>query len=205
MDWLRGHFRDRKAVRAKWRGESTPYYLFHPRVPARVACELPGLRCVILLRDPADRAWSHYKMMRRLGLEDAATFETALELEPARLAGEEEKLVADPAYHSPAHMHHSYLARGFYHAQLCRWLEFLPAANLLIIRSEIFFDEPARVLDSVAAFLEVGNGLELPREVVNAGEPGDMDAALRASVRAVFADDQRKLDALVRTMPHQCW
>jgi len=205
QDWLRGHFQDAKALQARWRGESTPYYLFHPQVPARVARELPGLRCIALLRDPAERAWSHYKMMRRLGLEDAATFEEALELESARLAGDEAKLVADPAHWSGAHMRHSYLARGFYHPQLCHWLRFVPANNLLVIRSEIFFNDPVCALESVAAFLGVENRFDPPREAVNTGEPGDLDRGLRATLDAGFAEDQRMLDQLVRSLPHHCW
>lgn len=205
LDWLRGHFQEAKALRAKWRGESTPYYLFHPQVPARVVRELPGLRCIALLRDPADRALSHYKMMRRLGMEEAATFGEALELEAARMKGEEEKLIADPAYWSCAHMRHSYRARGFYHAQLRRWLRFLNAKHLLVIRSEVFFDEPVRALESVAAFLGVENRFEPPREAMNAGEPGDMDPGLRAMLDAGFAEDQRMLDVLVRSLPHHCW
>lgn len=203
--WLYGRFDHDKARAARWRGESTPYYLFHPRVPERVARELPGLRCILLLRDPADRALSHYKMMRRFGMEDAPTFEQAVDLEPQRLAGEDERLRSDPEYFSYEHMYHSYLARGFYHAQLTRWLEHLPAERMLVIRSEIFFTDPSRALGSVAAFLGIDDRFDLPREAANAGEPGDMDPVLRGRLDALFADDQRRLDALVPTLPHHCW
>jgi hypothetical protein len=212
--WLRACFDHEKARGAKWCGESTPYYLFHPLVPARVARELPRVRCIVLLRDPVERAFSHYRMMRRFeregqsrrwGCEDAETFGEAIARESQRLAGEEEKLLADPQYWSLEHMHHSYLARGFYHAQLTRWLRVLPEDRFLVIRSEIFFDDPARALGSVAAFLGIENCFVRPPQAVNAGDPGSMDPALRSQLDARFADDQRQLDALVRRLPHHCW
>lgn len=41
-------------------GEATPTYLHAPGAMERVAAEVPAARLVVLLRDPVDRAWSHY-------------------------------------------------------------------------------------------------------------------------------------------------
>ena len=68
LDWYRGHFPSVAARHAAQRrlgrrmitGESSPYYLFDPRVPARVARDLPEARFIVLLRDPVKRAYSHY-------------------------------------------------------------------------------------------------------------------------------------------------
>src|SRR5207247_1968770 len=70
-------------------GEATPYYMFHPLVPERVAATVPEMRLFVLLRNPVDRAYSHYQMMARSNRENLS-FEDALAAEEERLAGGEE-------------------------------------------------------------------------------------------------------------------
>ena len=68
--------------------------MFHPAVPARVAATIPDVSLIALLRDPVERAYSHYQMMSRTGREKLG-FEEALAAEPERLAGVEEALMAN--------------------------------------------------------------------------------------------------------------
>ena len=107
--WYRSHFPRRPA--GVLSAEATPYYLFHPAVPERVARALPDVRCIVLLRDPAARTISHHNHERALGFEDLE-LEAALAAERRRLAGAHERLAADPRARSFAHQHHSYLARS---------------------------------------------------------------------------------------------
>ncbi len=69
-------------------GESSPYYMFHPLAAERIATDLPGVKLIVLLRDPVERAYSGARARARPRLRDRATFERALELEEERLAGE---------------------------------------------------------------------------------------------------------------------
>ena len=114
-------------------GEGSPYYLFHPHGPARAAAAVPGARVIVMLRDPVERAYSHYQQEYARGFEDAATFEAALDLEPSRLEGERERMLADPAYDSRAYQHHAYVTRGEYADQLTAWRERFPAERMLVI------------------------------------------------------------------------
>src|SRR5260370_684246 len=75
--------------------EASPYYMFHPLAPERIHRDLPGVRVLAMLRDPAARAYSAYFLRVGRGYE-TEPFERALELEASRLAGEAERLVADP-------------------------------------------------------------------------------------------------------------
>src|SRR4051794_33056344 len=70
-------------------GEATPYSLHPPRAAARAAAVVPDARLIVLLRDPVERAWSHWKEQRRRGFEPLDTFEAAIDAEPGRLAGED--------------------------------------------------------------------------------------------------------------------
>jgi hypothetical protein len=132
--------------------ESSPYYLFDPRVPARVRELLPNVKLLILLRDPVERAFSHYQNNRRLGREPLS-FEDAIAAEPERLCGEEERLLSDPHAVSLVHRQYSYLGRGIYHQQLTRWRTYFPAEQMLVIDAGRFFANPLAVVSEVIAFL----------------------------------------------------
>src|SRR5215469_7371422 len=90
--------------------ESSPYYMFHPLAPARIAADLPGVKLLVLVRDPVERACSAHAHELARGYE-SEPFERALELEDERLSGEAERIMAHPGYLSPSHQHHAYRAR----------------------------------------------------------------------------------------------
>ena len=52
-------------------GEASPYYLFHPHAARRIARLLPDVKLIALLRNPVDRAFSHYHHEVRGGSRDA--------------------------------------------------------------------------------------------------------------------------------------
>ena len=166
VDWYRSFFplastreRHRKHGNDLRAGEATPYYMFHPAVPARVAATIPDVRLIALLRDPVERAYSHYQMMSRTGREKLG-FEEALAAEPERLAGVEEALMANEEVLLPSgsrahhqHRHRAYFARGLYADQLERWLEHFPREQLLVLKAEDMLAEPAGMYAEVLAFL----------------------------------------------------
>lgn len=162
LDWYLAHF-PRRELRSDGNagseqysvsGEASPYYLFHPVVPKRVLTHLPDAKLIVLLRNPIDRAYSQYHAEVRRGHEDLS-FEQALEREPERLQGEEEKLIADETYVSPRHRYFSYCARGVYILQLQRWLDFFLRENILILKAEDLFDQPQRTVGQILEFLEL--------------------------------------------------
>jgi hypothetical protein len=134
--------------------EASPYYLFDPRVPRRVRELLPRVKIVVVLRDPVDRAFSHYQNNRRLGREPLS-FEEAIEAEPSRLAGEEQRLIDDPLATSWPHKWYSYLSRGLYRDQLLRWRAHFPTGQIHVIDAGRLFQCPGAVLAEVLEFLGV--------------------------------------------------
>jgi hypothetical protein len=56
-------------------GEYSTSSLIHPLVPRRVRARLPNLKIIVLLRNPVDRAYSHYIMSQREGLEPFKSFD----------------------------------------------------------------------------------------------------------------------------------
>ena len=107
----------------------------------RLAREVPDVRIIVSLRDPVERAYSHYKERVRHGAEPLS-FEEALEAEPGRLNGEAERIVRDPSYRSKAHEDHSYLAQGRYLDMLPRWFAFSRESNSISWRVRSFMQIP---------------------------------------------------------------
>lgn len=135
-------------------GEASPYYLFHPHVPGRVAKVVPGIKLVVMLRNPVDRAYSHYYHEVELGHEKLS-FEEALAQEEARTHEECARIAADQRYRSYNHQHYTYLSRGIYANQLQRWLNLFPREQLLVIKSEDFYTEPDSIFQQTLTFLGV--------------------------------------------------
>lgn len=164
LSWYRCHFPLLAAARRAARGadvtpvsfESSPYYMFHPLAPERIARDLPGVRLLVLLRDPVERAYSGHAHEVAHGFE-SEPFEAALELEAARLDGQEERITVDPDYFSYSHQHHSYVARGQYVDQLERLERHFGRDRLHVVDSGDFFTEPEATYDRVLAFLGLPN------------------------------------------------
>lgn len=122
-------------------GESSPYYLFHPDAPGRVARHLPGVPVVALVRDPIDRAWSQYQHNRRHGREDL-DFLDALAAEDDRLAAA--RIPRRDRFVLP-HRDHSYAARGRYRGQLDRWSAAVGRGAMLVVASAQLYERPDEV------------------------------------------------------------
>jgi hypothetical protein len=132
--------------------ESSPYYMFDPRVPQRIRQSMPNVKVIFLLRNPLNRAYSHFHHSVRRGRE-RLSFEEAIAAEPLRLTGQHERLLVDAKYQSAPHKHHSYLARGIYADQLDRWRRHFPAEQLHVIQAERMFKQPQEVFSEVIRFL----------------------------------------------------
>ncbi len=136
-------------------GEASPYYLFHPSTSQRVAKTLPKAKLIVLLRNPIDRAYSQYQHQLRQSGVETLSFEGAIDAEEKRLAGEEEKIRQNEKYASFNHRHYSYLARSTYINQLPAWLNIFPREQLLILKSEDLYSDPASIVKQTLEYLNV--------------------------------------------------
>jgi hypothetical protein len=206
--WYRGHFpllaRARRAAPSPDRlpitGESSPYYMFHPLAGQRIAADLPGVKLLVLLRDPVERAYSAHTHETARGFE-TEPFERALELEPIRLAGEEAKLIADPAYRSHSHQHHAYVTRGRYAEQLRRLERLFGRDRIHVVDSQRFFTEPEPVFAEVVDFLGIGPASGIPFEKHNARPRASMPDSLRLKLEDQLADSDAELETWLGAPP----
>lgn len=196
--WYRAHMPVRRSGIV---GEASPSYLFHPAAPERVARMLPRARLIALLRNPVDRAFSHYQHEVALGREELS-FEDALAREDERMEGEVERMVRDPAYFSYAWWNYTYVARGRYAEQLERWYESFPSEQLLVLLTDELAADTAATYERVLQFLGVdARGLDsYPR--IFEREYAEMDPATRARLEDEFARPNGRLAELLgRDLP----
>lgn len=163
LQWYRAHFPLKVGTALLTRRfgglpqafESSPYYLFHPLAAERIAADLPGVKLIVLVRDPVERACSAHAHELARGFETEESFERALELEEERVAGAEELLRTGPHAVHHAHRHLAYLARGRYADQLERLEPLFGRERIMVIDSHRFFAEPEPVYDRLLRFLGV--------------------------------------------------
>jgi hypothetical protein len=172
-------------------GEKSTNYLESANAARRIAQDLPGVRLVFILRDPAERAWSNYVWSRMNGME-SESFERALELEEQR----ERDLAPERRFSRP----HAYFSRGLYARMLRPWFELFPHDHILCLRCEDIARTPGELAARLHRFLRVA---ERPRDakglgIVNASETGHQPAAsTRALLQARYAEPNRRLAALL--------
>lgn len=163
--------------RGRFTGESSPYYLFHPSVPARIAATYPDVPLIALLRDPIARAWSQHRFNMATGRESFEFLDA--------LGAEAERLDAARPGRIPrkriAHRDHSYIARGDYASQLARWRSVVNPDRLLVLRSEDVFDSPHEAHQRILAHLGIA--------------PAPLEVSHRHGEGASLPDDVRRLAA----------
>jgi hypothetical protein len=120
--------------------DATPTYMFLPEVPARMKSLLPGPRLIAILRDPVDRAYSHYWMRRLTPDVESRSFETAIGEEFD--AGNPETRAA-------------YVSSGYYLRQIHRVLDVYPRDLLHIVLFDDLRSDPLGTFADVCRFLEI--------------------------------------------------
>jgi len=183
-------------------GEASPYYFFHPLTAKRIYDLNPKIKLILLLRNPVDRAYSHYNMEKEKGKEIVASFEEAISLENERIGQEASAFHKDPDYTSFAYQTFSYIARGYYFKQLNNWLKYFSLNQFLILKSEDFFENPHRELMKVYHFLEIREIIPQSIEPYNQGKYPLMKPELRVRCQQYYYEDTKLLEDLLGIQFH---
>jgi hypothetical protein len=172
-------------------GEKSSNYLESRAAAERMAHDLPTVKLVFLLREPADRALSNYRWSVMNGMEHE-DFSTALALEEEREAG----LPTELRYARP----HAYFSRGLYARLLEPWLDRFPRTQVLVRRFEDLVADPAGTTAAIHRFLGVPERPDLAgqAEGVNASVAEiDVDPATMDRLRRAYAPFNEHLSALL--------
>lgn len=126
----------------KFRGESSPAYLYFPGTARRIRESVPDARIVVILRDPVARAHSKYLQMRRDGAEPLGLFQAAIDAEPQR-----QKEGWSPTW--------LYVDRGFYYRQLSIYYKMFDRSQIHVILYDDLRQNPVSSLNAIFEFLGV--------------------------------------------------
>ena len=209
ISWYRSHFPLNRQGRGERLGgdpitlDASTGYLFSRDAPGRVAADLPDAKFVVLLRDPVERAWSHYRHSVRDGHE-ALPFAEALAAEEKRL--EQHYLMCasgDPD--DRVLSFHSYISRGRYHEQLVRWFSVLDRTRFLILKSEEFFKTPLKTTNEVLGSLGLSPLVLEGLTIYNAGSNEEIPPKERDLLRTLFEPYNERLYELLDWPPDRRW
>lgn len=197
VEWYYSLFPKKQFLKTKLTGEASPYYLFHPLVPERVVKYLPKVKIIVLLRNPVDRAYSHFMHQKKLKNEDINSFEEAIELENIRTDEDEMKLINGEIEISLPFRRYSYLKRGLYFKQISHWLQYFPIDQFYFIKSEDFFQNTEYELIQLCSFL--GVNYKSPNDLLpqNTNFYPQLSQSLRSQLNLHFAEDSKKLMCLI--------
>ena len=119
-------------------GEATPSYLWDPQSPKLIHQVIPDAKIIIILRDPIERAFSHYLLTVRFG-QETGTFSDAIK----------KALKAKPDFSG------AIIEAGFYGQQVTRYLECFEKKKIKIIIFEEFIKNIKSTMKEILEFLEV--------------------------------------------------
>jgi hypothetical protein len=191
QDWAApdyGAYHDRfPAADGRPCGEATPILCYWPDAMERVAAYNPAMKLILMLRDPVQRAWSHWRMEYARGPETHPFAWCIRE-------GRQRLFDAEPWGH---HREFSYVERGFYAEQVERILRLFPREQLLVLTAEALRADPGPVLNAVRGFLGLPPAETPAARAVHVGAEMDYPSALTpddvAHLRAVYAADAARL------------
>jgi hypothetical protein len=193
MNWYRSFYPLRVPSAARIAGEASPYYLIHPYAAARAAAAVGNARVILLVREPAARAYSHWRDEVRQGNEQLP-FTDALAAEQARVEPELARMEDDPGYYSWIHEHLTYRSWGCYAVHLQRWLCSWPSERILVVCTEELYRPGSSVPRAVTDFLGLPPHPDRELPWLNASAPPDpRDADVFLELRDSYASDNAAL------------
>jgi hypothetical protein len=159
-------------------GEASTGYLCGAGTPANVRSHLPETKLIALLRDPAERAWSEFMMMRRFGQEPEGNL---LNIVRQRVDTR-------------------YLALGQYAEALDRWYAEFPREQVRVHLFEDFTNDTATVVIDVLQFIDVDASVPLDLSTHHNNRQGNepqLDAETRAALIEHFRQDIQRLEEIL--------
>ncbi len=191
-NWYRSFFPIDPPSRSRVAGGSTPSYLMHTEAPGRMASAQPEMKLILLLRNPVDRAISHFNLRKGKGDEKLAKLSEALADEPNRL--EHADLRAGKGNRLDCYFH-----QGSYVVGLRRWFEHFDRSSFHIISSEELYRDTGRAFAGVLDFLGVESHTPAGFPVHNAAAKTSVDPAIKQELAERYQPLNEELYELIGT------
>lgn len=156
-------------------GEASTMYLHDSASAVRMFEDVPSIKLLLVLRNPVDRAVSHYHHRIRSGRE-TRSFEDAMSsaLSNARAGKFMSGTETD------------YLLYGCYAKDIRHWLEVFPGEQLRVLQAEALFKDPAPIFKEVSDFLGIEYLESASSRKFNSGGYSKDPVSLRSELEEYF-------------------
>lgn len=168
-------------------GEATPIYMYWKLAAKRIHEYNPQMKLIFILRNPIERSYSHYQMMKKLNKE-CLLFSDAIKLEQKRIISASSK----------ENRWFSYIARGFYVEQIKNMLNYFPMEQMLFIKTEELMQHHCRTLGIIHDFLGVDRLVNAQPEVIFKGDYEPMQVEDRQFLSGIFSNEIKKLEIMLK-------
>lgn len=123
-------------------GEASPAYLVELRAPVRIHHYIPDAKLIAILRNPAERAYSHFLHLIKSNYEPCHNFDIVLQnIEELRIGSWKPR--------------RDYLSFGYYNLCLTRYFDLFDRSQIKIFLFEDLKTDPIALLQDIFKFLEV--------------------------------------------------
>lgn len=204
IGWYRSHF---PSFIKKWHrryllrmslvsGDVDPAYILDPHALQRISNVIPKAKIILLLRNPVDRAYSHYHHCVRDGIEKLS-FEDALQAEPERVDEQWRKMISGQKYDGLKIYRFSYIKTGVYVDQVNALLNIFPRQQILFLEAENLFKDPNMEINKILNFLCIPEWQLKRPSVHNQGSYRKMEDCVREKLIDYFRPFNQDLYDLI--------
>lgn len=168
-------------------GEATPIYMYWLPAAERIREYNQSIKMIFLLRNPIDRAYSHYILQQEIMGNEPLPFSAAIRMERKR------RPKRDPRQSRI----YSYIDRGYYARQIKRLLDYFPLSQMLFIKTEQLRNLHAATLDLIFTFLGVSPVDSIEPATINSNQYPPMSIPDRKYLLKKFRSDIEELEKLL--------
>lgn len=173
-------------------------YLYHPLAPKRINEIIPDVKMIALLRNPVDRAHSHYWQSVRKGRE-TASFKDVIEKQLSdETAFQKDSYLFETSKNLKINPLNAYLSGGIYADRIKRFYDVFNKEQILIIKSEDLFSNPETTVNNVTNFLKIPKwSLKNYPKYNYYKDQSPMDSEIRKRLREYYKPHNESLSSLL--------
>ena len=136
--------------------ETTPDYIDHPLAPKLCHQLLPNVKLIVTLREPVERAFSHFNFVQGYSNEEKEiSFEEGLKLEQTRINKAFDLIYSDRYNSARMFSNYGYLRKGEYANHIINWLEYYPIENFHFVDFKDIINDINAVTHKICNFLKI--------------------------------------------------
>ncbi|MCF6147976.1 MAG: sulfotransferase domain-containing protein [Candidatus Kuenenia sp.] len=177
-------------------GEASTGYILNPHSLRRIFEVTPEAKLILMLRNPIDRAYSHYHYTSSMGLE-TLSLEEAIKAEKKRIGEAWNRTMMDETYYNFDIALYAYISTGIYADQVKVLLSLFPRDQIMFIKSEDFFKDTVGTVKQALEFLNLPSWELKSTKIYLKGKKSRMNGNLRKKLCDFYRPHNFRLYELI--------